>query len=64
MRYRNAFAHGVVEFEGNEYVLKYFESAPKRAVLDVSYWKQLESRINEPWDALLQIESTLEQSGA
>jgi len=62
MRYRNAFAHGTITAEGESYVLKYFESSPKRAVLDDSYWQKLESRFNSPWETLLKIEAQLERN--
>ena len=57
MRYRNAFAHGAIEFDGSTYVLRYFESTPKMSILDDVYWEKLESRLNEPWEQLLQIEA-------
>lgn len=64
MRYRNAFAHGMIVAEGIVHVLKYFESSPKRAVLDDSYWQKLELRFNSPWEKLLKIETQLEKSDA
>jgi hypothetical protein len=61
MRYRNAFAHGIIIAEENNYILKYFESAPKRVIIDDEYWKKLEARFNAPWESLLSVETSLER---
>jgi hypothetical protein len=52
MRYRNAFAHGSIQYDGSQYVLKYFEGEPRVAELNDVYWELLEQRINDTWDAL------------
>jgi hypothetical protein len=62
MRYRNAFAHGSIEFDGKSYVLRYFESTPKVATLNDEYWEKLERAFSEPWDQLLAIETKLEEA--
>ena len=52
IRYRNAFAHGSIQYDGSQYILRYFEGEPRVVVLDDSYWEALEKRINDAWDGL------------
>lgn len=43
MKYRNAFAHGTIIFDGTSVALKFFEGTPKQVVLNEDYWSSVES---------------------
>jgi hypothetical protein len=59
IRYRNAFAHGALVLQGDEYVLNYFEGAPQSVKLDNPYWAALEEHFAFAFNSVQQIEVRL-----
>src|SRR5207249_6329685 len=42
IRYRNAFTHGNIVYDGSKIVIKYFEGSPRADELTDDYWTKVE----------------------
>lgn len=59
IKWRNAFTHGQFEIQPSHYILRYFESGPKCQVLDIEFWKKLETQFGDCFQMLMNIHNSL-----
>lgn len=62
MKYRNAFAHGTIEFDSGNYVLKYFDQKPLKIILDEAYWDRLSQDFCNTQDQLVELHKNLKRT--